>query len=154
MNIEELDIPNMEGLLSERENKARSLLMNRIIADGCPVKAADFIDPELVRNLAAKQAIVLDANGFVTVVYPVAAFSTPHKVKLKDNRFFYSICAVDSLGSAFTFEQDIVVSSSCSHCQKPVSVTIEHEEVTKFEPEGLCVTHTNLVGEANWAGSC
>ncbi len=95
-----------------------------------------------------------DEDGSVSVVYPVSALPTPHKVKLKDGRSFYAICAVDSLGSAFAFEQNIVVSSSCSYCQKPVSVTVENGEISTSDPVNIYVTHTDLVGEVNWAGNC
>jgi len=154
VNIEELDIPNIKGLLSEEERGARSLLMNKIIKDGCPVKASEIIDAELLQKLVAKHVIVQGEDGVVTVVYPVSALPTPHKVKLKDGRSFFSICAVDSLGSAFVFQQDIAVNSSCSHCQKPVSVVIENGAITLTDPDDICVTHTDLVGEVNWAGNC
>ena len=154
MNIEELDIPNIKGLLSEEEKEAMSLLMNKIIQGGCPVKASEIIDAELLQKLVAKHVIVQGEDGFVTVVYPVSALPTLHKVKLKDGRSFFSICAVDSLGSAFVFQQDITVSSSCSHCRKPVSITIENGEISTSEPDDICVTHTDLVGEVNWAGTC
>jgi len=154
VNIEEFDIPNIKGLLSEEEKEARSLLMNKIIKDGCPVKASEIIDAELLQKLVAKHVIVQGEDGVVTVVYPVSALPTPHKVKLKDGRSFFSICAVDSLGSAFVFQQDIAVNSSCSHCQKPVSVVIENGAITLTDPDDICVTHTDLVGEVNWAGNC
>ena len=154
MKIEELDVPNINDLLSEQEKEDRLSLMNKIITDGSPVNAAELIGIELLQKLVAKHVIVLSKDGFATVVYPVSALPTPHKVKLKDGRSFFSICSVDSLGSTFVFQQDIAVNSSCSHCKKPVSVTIENGAITFTDPDDICVTHTDLVGEVNWAGSC
>jgi hypothetical protein len=152
--IEDLVIPNINALLSHQELQAKLVLMDKIIEKGCPVEPAKLLEDEMIHALDAKGVIVHGKDGAVSVVYPVSALPTPHKVKLKDGRLFYAICAVDSLGSAFTFEQDIVVTSSCSHCQRPVSVTIENGEISTSDPGGICVTHTDLAGEVNWAGTC
>ena len=147
-------IPNINALLSDQERQARSLLMDKIIMNDGPVKPSEFQKKNLLQGLVSKGVIVQGENGSVSVVYPVSALPTPHKVTLKDGRSFYAICAVDSLGSAFTFAQDIIVTSLCSYCQKPISVTIENGEITTFDPNGIFVTHTDLVGEVNWAGNC
>ena len=108
LEIEDLIIPNINELLSDQEKEARLLLMDKIIKNGRPVKPDEFQDTGMLCSLVSKGVIVKDDEGLVSVVYPVSALPTPHKVKLKDGRTFYSICAVDSLGSAFTFvEQDI-----------------------------------------------
>ena len=153
LKIELLAIPNINALLSDQEREARLLLMDKIIINGGPVKPTEFQDTEMLHVLGSKGVIVQDEDGYVNVVYPVSALQTPQRVKLKDGRSFYAICAVDSLGSAFVFQQDIVVNSSCSHCQKPVSITID-DEISTSDPEGICITHTDLVGEVNWAGTC
>ena len=147
-------IPNINALLSDQERQARQLLMDKIIEDDRPVNPSGYISDKLVPCLDSKGVIVRNADGLVTVVYPVSAMPTPHKVKLKDGRSFYSICAVDSLGSAFAFAQDITVTSSCSCCHRKVSVAIENGEISAFGPDGIFVTHTDLVGELNWAGTC
>ena len=149
-----LAIANINALLSDRERHARLLLMDKIIMNGSPVKPSEFQNNDLLQGLGSKGVIVQDEDGSVSVVYPVSALPTPHKVKLKDGRSFFAICAVDSLGSAFTFAQDIEVTSSCSCCQKPVSVTIENGQISTFDPDKIFVTHTDLAGEVNWAGTC
>jgi hypothetical protein len=147
-------IPNINALLSDQERQARQLLMDKIIEDGRPVNPSGYIVDKLVRCLDSRGIVVRNADGSVTVVYPVSAMPTPHKVKLKDGRSFYSICAVDSLGSAFVFGQDITVTSSCSYCHRQVSVAIENGEISAFAPEGLSITHTDLADGVNWAGTC
>lgn len=154
IETELLTIPNINALLSDQESQARSLLMEKIINNGGPIKPFEFLDKDLLDSLATKGVIVLDENGAVIVVYPVSALPTPHIVKLNDGRSFYAICAVDSLGSAILFKQDIAVTSSCSYCQIPVSIIIENGEISAFSPNTICVTHTDLVGELNWAGTC
>jgi hypothetical protein len=147
-------IPNINALLSGQERQARLLLMDKIIMNGSPVKPSELLEKDLLHSLETKGVIVLDEDRAVSVVYPVSGLPTPHKVKLKDGRSFHAICAIDSLGSVFTFTQDIVVTSSCSYCQKLVSVTIENGTISTFDPGGVFVTHTNLDGELNWAGTC
>ena len=154
LETELLAIPNINALLTDQERHARSLLMDKIIMHGIPVKPSEFQNNDLLQGLGSKGVIVQDEDGSVSVVYPVSALPTPHKVKLKDGRSFFAICAVDSLGSAFTFAQDIEVTSSCSYCQKPVSVAIKNVEISTFDPDTIFVTHTDLVGEVNWAGTC
>ena len=136
-------IPNINALLSDQERQVRQLLMDKIIEGGRPVIPSDYKDDKLVQCLDSKGVIMRNADGLVTVVYPLSAMPTPHKVKLKDGRSFYSICAVDSMGSAFAFAQDITVTSSCSYCHRPVSVAIENGELSAFDPEGIFVTHTD-----------
>ena len=121
---------------------------------GSPVKANYLQDIGILCALESKGVIVQDADGSVSVVYPVSALPTPHKVKLNDGRSFYAICAVDSLGSAFVFEQNIVISSSCSYCQKSISVTVVNGEISTSDPVNIYVTHTDLIEEVNWAGNC
>jgi hypothetical protein len=147
-------IPNINALLSDQERQARLLLMDKIIMYGSPVKPDEFQENDLLHRLETRGVIVRDKDGAVSVVYPVSALPTPHKVKLKDGRSFYAICAIDSLGGVFAFTQDIVVTSSCSYCQKPVSVTIENGEISTFDPGSIFVTHTDLAGEMDWAGTC
>jgi hypothetical protein len=147
-------IPNINALLSDQERQARLLLMDKIIMYGSPVKPDEFQENDLLHWLETRGVIVRDKDGAVSVVYPVSALPTPHKVKLKDGRSFYAICAIDSLGGVFAFTQDIVVTSSCSYCQKPVSVTIENGEISTFDPGSIFVTHTDLAGEMDWAGTC
>ena len=122
--------------------------------NGSPIKSYDFIGDDLLHNLDSKGVIVKDTDGLTSVVYPVSALPTPHKVKLKDGRAFCSICAVDSLGRAFAFSQDITVTSSCSYSQKSISVAIENSELSAFDPGGIFVTHTDLVGDVNWTETC
>jgi hypothetical protein len=154
LETELLANPNINALLTDQERHARSLLMDKIIMHGSPVKPSEFQNNDLLQELGSKGVIVQDEDGPVNVVYPVSALPTPHKVKLNDGRTFFAICAVDSLGSAFTFAQDIEVTSSCSYCQKPVSVAIKNGEISTFDPDTIFVTHTDLVDEVNWAGTC
>jgi hypothetical protein len=154
LESEHIAIPNINELLSDQERQARLLLMAKIIMKGSPVKSTELQDTDILRNLASKGIIVQDKDGSIRVVYPVSALPTSHKVTLKDGRSFYAICAVDSLGSAFVFQQDIVVSSLCSYCQNPVSVIVENGEISSSDPVDMYVTHTDLVGEVNWAGNC
>ena len=111
--------------------------MDKIIEDGRPVNPSDHTGDKLIQGLDSKRVVVRNADGLATVVYPVSAMPTPQKVKLKDGRSFYSICAVDSLGSAFAFAQDITVTSSCSYCHRQVSVAIANGEISAFDPEGI-----------------
>jgi hypothetical protein len=63
------------------------------------------------------------------------------------------MCAIDAMGSAFTFEQDVAVESECSECGERISVRIEQEELTEVTPSSIRVLHVDLNRFDNWAGA-
>ena len=78
-------IPNINALLSDQERQARLLLMDKIIMYGSPVKSDEFQENYLLHRLETRGVIVRDKDAAVSVVCPVSALPTPHKVKLKDS---------------------------------------------------------------------
>ncbi len=64
------------------------------------------------------------------------------------------MCAVDSIGTAFTFKQNIKIESSCIMCNDSIEVIIENGEIKKCIPENLRVLHVDLNKNDSWASSC
>lgn len=158
-----LRIDSIASRLTATERLARNSVMEQIIDKGRPITAADLKQVEALRGLdvleqltklTKKRTIVLNPEGFITFSYPVSALPTKHKVTLEDGRTFHAMCALDALGAAFTFHQDVVVDSECSKCRETVRIVISDKKITDLQPANTHVLHVDLNKYDNWSGSC
>jgi alkylmercury lyase-like protein len=164
---EDLLINRIDKKLNKEERMVRRYIMNYII-DNDQVfnleKAKDdmsmymgFSEEELrvlFNSLKNKRTIVTDEDENVNFIYPVSAISTNHKVNLTDGRKFSAMCAIDSMGTAFTFNQDIKVESVCSNSGKPINIEIKDGRLVEYNNEDIHVLHVDLNKNSNWSGSC
>jgi len=158
---EQYEIDSIASRLTNDENALRVLLMERTIECGEPLTLPSLtrgsvLHPEteeLVERLIEKRVIVQDEEGHLNFIFPVSALPTRHRVTLKDGRRFFAMCAVDAMGTAFTFEQDVEIESECSECGARILVGIERGELAEVEPASLHVLHVDLEKVDNWAGA-
>ena len=108
----------------------------------------------LAKDMNDKNIFVADEEGNINFIYPVSALPTNHRVTLEDGRNFYAMCAIDSMGTAFTFKQNVHIESVCSQCGEKVVVDIKDQEIAYVEPDTLHVLHVDLNKSTNWADSC
>jgi hypothetical protein len=154
-------IDSIASRLTDDENDLRMLLMARAIERGEPLDVgnlvgAGLLPPEarpLLERLVEKRVAVQDGEGNVNFVYPVSALATRHKVSLEDGRRFFAMCAVDAMGAAFTFEQNVEIESECSECGKQISVRIEEGRLAEAAPPDLRVLHVDLNKFEDWAAA-
>lgn len=158
---EQLLIDSIRSRLTPDENRFRDAIMEEIINTGTPcnprfLTLAGISNPDaLLDSLITKRVVVMDADGLsVQFVYPVSALPTSHQVTLADGRRFFSMCAIDALGTSFTFKQNITVKSQCSACGETVFVEIIDEQLAALIPDSLHVLHADLSVSDNWASSC
>jgi hypothetical protein len=159
---ERLRIASIASRLDPVEALLREDVLAGIIDRQRPLSPADLASPclpapeleELLTALVAKRAIVRDEGGNISFAYPVSALPTGHRVTLADGRSFHAMCAVDALGAAFTFRQDVSIDSRCSQCRQPVAVDIRDGRLAAFSPPELHVLHVDLNRTDNWSGSC
>lgn len=141
--------------------------MNYTIKNGKPfnleemtedmAKSIGFSKDEMVvlfDNLLNKATIVVDEDRNVIFMYPVSALPSNHRITLADGRRFYAMCAIDAMGTAFTFKQDVTIDSKCSNCGNPIHVEIKNGELINFTPKDIHILHVNLNKNQNWSGSC
>ncbi len=153
-------IEPISSRLSPAESSMRLRLMERIIDHGGPISvsnltpSAEAATGNLLSELVRKRALVLDDQQQACFVYPVSAHPTCHRVSLADGRSFYAMCAIDAMGSAFTFRQDVAISSHCSLCTEPVSLNICNGRITELQPATTHVLHIDLNKFNDWAGNC
>lgn len=160
--VECLRIESIASRLNKRETTVRDRIMAAIIAKRRPVGlselTAEGLDlPDLsavIAMLEEKRAIVLDEDKNISFAYPVSALPTAHRVILADGRSFEAMCAVDAMGAAFTFRQDVWITSQCFECRQPVTVDIHGGQLAGFSPPDLHLLHVDLNRNDNWAGNC
>ena len=164
---ERLIIDSIDSRLDSDERKVRFYIMDRIIENGMPfnftvisedmqksLNMTEGMIRETIDSLVAKNAAVSDENQNINFIYPVSGFPTNHKIELADGRKFSAMCAVDGMGCAFTFRQDIKLTSGCSQCGEQVRVEIRNGEIVNLLPEDAHVLHVDLNKNQNWSGSC
>ncbi len=164
---EQLAIDSVDSRFNKSQNRIRRYLMNYTINNGQAFNLKDsseisdeFKDmtkeeiKEILDVLISKNGIVVDEDRNVNFIYPVSALPTNHKVKLADGRVFYAMCAIDAIGTSFTFKQDVDIDSQCSHCGTNVKISIRNGKIVNYEPIDLHILHVDLNKNSNWAGSC
>ena len=164
---ERLYIDSIYSRLSLIENKVRRLIMDYIIYNAVPFNSKKAfsnileklnISEEKLRqildSLVNKNAMAMDEDNNVNFIYPVSAFNTNHKVHLSDGRVFSAMCAVDAMGSSFTFKQDIKINSKCSECSEDIFIDIKNGQLASYSPELTHVLHVDLNKNQNWSGNC
>lgn len=158
---ERLMIESLRSRLDNSENQLRIDIMNRIIDGDGPLPVADLLkeSPEetalIFQRLQDKQVIVLDGNAeVIQFVYPISSLPTPHRVTLEDGRSFFSMCAIDSIGAAFTLKQNTYIQSQCSACGTPINLSVHDGQLMDVQPESLQIIHVDLNKSGNWASSC
>lgn len=164
--VERLKTESVYSRLNADEKRVRFALMDFTIDKGRPYNYR-LDDPKrlleemvpsdvtsCIVSMLGKHAIVAGTNGDINFMYPVSALPTGHKVTLADGRMFSAMCAVDAMGTAFTFKQDVVVRSSCSVSREPIEVVIKNGKAVKVTPSTAHVLHVDLTNNLDWSGSC
>jgi len=160
---------NVHQKFNARQNELRLFIMNYIVTEGHTFnldadaqKAMDALSMSreeydgIVKVLLERDGMVIDGDTRdVNFIYPVSALETRHHVKLADGRSFCAMCAIDAIGSTFTFHQDTVVDSVCTDDDSvPVHIEMKDGKVASYSPEGLYALSFQLEELSNWAGSC
>ena len=164
--MEKIMEQNVHKKFTKRQNELRLYIIDQVIDKGAYHVAehreeacrALSMTPEeydsIVEVLEFQDGMVADEEGNVNFIYPVSALPTNHHVKLSDGREFCAMCAIDSLGAAFTLHQDTVVDSVCAVCGAPVHAEIKNGKLAAFSPAGLHALTFPLGELSNWSGSC
>lgn len=160
-------LKNIDHKFTARENKLRLYIINFIIDEKRPFhldkdqeKTLKDLHMEvseyqnIVAKLLERDGMVTDEENNVNFIYPVSALPTNHHVTLQDGRSFTAMCAIDAMGSAFTFCQDVEIHSKCAVCEESIYVKIQNGEMVEHSPKELCALTFPLGELQNWAGSC
>lgn len=165
--VEKLIIESIYSRLTKQENDIRINIMKYTIDNNKAYNLEESYEEiqsrininkydlnQVIKNLIQKKALVVDENNNVNFIYPVSTLETNHKVKLEDESVFNAMCAVDAMGSSFTFKQDIEIQSKCSLCGEEIFVEIKNGEIVNLFPDSTHVLHVDLNKNQNWSGNC
>lgn len=164
---QDLIIASIDSRLESDEKKLRRFIMENIIEDGssynlrekrelasrkCGLSLEEL--DRLYQDLAHKRVLVADDKDNVNFVYPVSALETNHRVRLADGRSFTAMCAIDSMGSHFTFKQAVRIDSVCSNTGQRVFLSLEEGRLVDYGPEDLHILHVDLNKKSDCSGDC
>ncbi|SFB44015.1 Alkylmercury lyase [Clostridium frigidicarnis] len=151
--------------MSLKEEKLRRFFMDYIIEEKQPFEL-DSIDKyldklqlekkevkKLVKSIEEKEGLWQE-DGFIKFVYPVSSIETNHRVRIEDGREFFAMCAIDAMGSHFTFDKNIKINSKCSECGQEIFVEINNGEVVECQPSSLNILHVNTEKFTEMAKTC
>ena len=164
--IDDIYIDSISSKMNEDEENLRIYIMNFIIDNKRPFEIGDLTSEvcselkidfnkstSILYSIRDKGGLVMEDNK-VKFIYPVSTQKTNHKVTLEDGRSFYAMCAIDSLGSHFTFKTSIKVESTCSECGERIQVEVENGKIKSYYPKDMHILHVNMKKFDNWGGSC
>ncbi len=163
---EQLEIVSIDSKLLEKEKNIRRYLMNYVIDnkqafninDSSKIVKETGIEKEevkiILKSLSKKNVIVVDEDENINFIYPVSAIPTNHRVRLQDGREFTAMCAIDAIGTAFTFKQDVDIESKCSSCGSDIKLSVRNGILHTYEPKDLHILHVDLNKNSNWSGNC
>lgn len=146
---------NVDSKLNDKESAFRKKLLDKIISSQELVALDDYEgeEKELLKSLVSKDVLVPE-EGQIVFAYPVSKKPTNHHVKLADGREFFSMCAIDALGSTFVFGQDTEISSICPVSGEEIRVTVKDKEIEGYSPENIQAIHVDLSAVENWSANC
>lgn len=158
---------NVHKKFNDRQNAVRLFIIEFTVNNGRAfhleedkeevIKALSMTEQEyreIIEVLKARDGMVADNKGKVNFIYPVSAMATNHHVMLADGRGFDAMCAIDAIGAAFTFHQDVEVNSVSAVSGEPIYVKIVDGKVEDYSPKELHALTFPLGELSNWAGSC
>lgn len=144
-----------EEILTPEERKDRIGVLNLMVDEGGTLPISKCSKFKTLDSLIKKRKLILDEEDKeIQFAYPVSGLPTPHHITLEDGREYYSMCAIDSLGSYFTFWQDLEINSVCSTSGEPIKVVVKNGEIVyKSSPDIHCI-HVDLNKFDDWSASC
>lgn len=157
---EELYLEGRYKDLESRYKDIRLFIMESVIASKTSLKDIKsslkdkYPDIDDILTEMQKKGVFVADEDDVKFIYPVSALPTPHRVKRWDGKEFYSMCAIDSIGSHFTFHQDIEINSRCCETGEDVNLKLSNGKLVSYFPEDLHILHVDLNNHTNWAGDC
>ncbi|WP_163337276.1 MerB-like organometallic lyase SaoL [Desulfopila sp. IMCC35008] len=156
-SIDKLYMDSINSRLSQDAKKARIAILNFSIDQKKPFNIIEDKTAEIdvvLQELIDRQAMIVSEDGNVDFIFPVSTKPTQHKVSLQDGREFFAMCAIDALGSAFTFDCATKINSVCAHCNEPVAIEVRNGSVAYVSCNELRALHVDLNKSDDWSGSC
>lgn len=79
---------------------------------------------EIISSMEKEHIFQLSESEGICYLYPYSAYPTDYDVRLADGRRFFAMCAIDSMGSAVTFEQPVEIFSKCKDTKEEIFLRV------------------------------
>jgi hypothetical protein len=137
-------------------------ILRRFAEEGAPPREATSTEAkrlqlnvdEVCAKLADEDLVRFDAAGEATVAYPFSGRRTAHRVTF-NGRSVYAMCAIDALGMAPMFDQQIEISSRDPITDVGIRVRLVGEDGTAtWQPEETVVIAGRACEGPAFRGCC
>lgn len=64
------------------------------------------------------------------------------------------MCAIDAMGTSFTFGQDVEIQDQCAMTGEAIRLRIQDGKITEQSSDQIHVIHVDLKAFDNWSASC
>ena len=140
--------PKWDGL-DETESRIHGIVLSAYAMSGHAPEAADVAagaglaiaeTDSVLRRLAGRDLLILNAAGRIGGAYPFTDGPTEHHVET-GGLSVGAMCAIDALGVGAMLERDITVRSACRQCARALAIhTRSHgRQLDQVEPSGIVV---------------
>lgn len=140
--------PKWDGL-DETESRTHGIVLSGYAASGHAPETADVAAAAgltrdevhgVLRRLAERDLLVLDAAGRISGAYPFTDGPSEHRVDAC-GLTVGAMCAIDALGIGAMLERDVAVGSACRQCRRPLTIRTRSRgrELDQVEPSGFVV---------------
>ena len=139
--------PARHGGLTDSERELYFWILRRFATSGHPSgaetrEAAERLGLDAERALdtfAGEDLVHLDRKGEIAVAYPFSGRPTAHRVRFQGGREAYAMCAIDALGIAPMFDEQIEIASRDPLTEVEIQLTLEPEGTGRWQPEEAVV---------------
>jgi Alkylmercury lyase len=139
--------PARHARLTEAERELYFWILRRFASEGRPgsgeVRAAAErlgLDAEdVLATLAREDLVHRGADGAIAVAYPFSGRPTAHRVRFPDGHEVDSMCAIDALGIAPMFGQQIEIESRDPMSGDEIRARVTPDAATEWWPEPAVV---------------
>ena len=140
--------PKWDGL-DETESRIHGIVLSGYAASGHAPATADVAAAAgltrdeadgVLRRMAGRDLLVLDAAGQISGAYPFTDGQTEHHVDAR-GLTVGAMCAIDALGIGAMLERDVAIRSACRQCARPLTIRTRRygRELDQVEPSGIAV---------------
>ena len=146
--VEAFICPKWDGL-DETESRVHGAVLSGYASSGHASETTEIaaaaglaLDEaaDVLRRLAGRDLLVLDAAGRISGAYPFTDGPTEHHVEAS-GFLVGAMCAIDALGVGAMLARDVTVRSACRQCAHPLAIHTRSDgrELNKAEPSGIVV---------------
>ena len=112
----------------------------------------ETIDATFKQFIDTNVMVVIDDE--ITFIFPVSGKPTNHRITLEDGRSFCAMCAIDSIGTSYTFKQPVTINSMCAATGKEIELKVDNGKVLYTNNPGMYIIHVDLLKNTDWANAC